>query len=109
MRGFGNRTSNDITRNHSIKGAGLNFQGCFRSWRKAASLNSKINLAHAVSWGFKGGKLDIFKIGGLMQEQEVTELWETALTATHQPGLERIAWTESARHLPGSRGSKIFM
>lgn len=72
-------------------------------------MNSKIKLAQTVSWGFKAGKLDISKTGGLMQEQEGTELWETALTATYQPGSERIAWTESARHLPDSRGSEIFM
>lgn len=71
-------------------------------------MNSKIKWARAVSWDFKAGKLDIAKIGGLMQEQEGTELGETALTATHQPALEKMAWTESARHLPDSTGSKIF-
>ena len=40
-------------------------------------------------------RLDISKIGGLTQQQEGTELRETALTATHQPGSERIAWTVS--------------
>lgn len=50
------------------------------------SLNSKIHLAHAVSWAFKAGKLDVSKIGELMQEQERTELQETALTAVHHTG-----------------------
>lgn len=72
-------------------------------------MNSKIKLACAVSWGFTAGKLGISKMGGLMQGQERPELQETAPRATHQPGPERIAWTESARHLPESRGSKILM
>lgn len=62
------------------------------------SLNSKINLAHAMSWAFKAGKLGISKIGELMQKQEGTELQETALTAVHQTGLERSAWILSDTH-----------
>lgn len=62
------------------------------------SLNCKINLSHAVSWAFKAGKLDISKIGELMQEQEGTELQETALTAVHQTGLERSAWIQPGTH-----------
>lgn len=64
-----------------------------------------MHLAHAVSWGFKAGKMDVSRTGGLTQEQEGTELRETTLRAMQQPGLERIAWTETARHLPGSRGA----
>lgn len=62
------------------------------------SLNSKINLAHAVSWAFKAGKLDDSKIGELVQEQERTELQETALTAVHQTSVERSAWIQPGTH-----------
>lgn len=62
------------------------------------SLNSKINLARAVSWAFKAGKLDSSKIGELLQEQERTELQETALTAVHQAGVERSAWIQPGTH-----------
>lgn len=72
-------------------------------------MNSKMHLAYAVSWGFKAGKLDVSRTGGLMQEQEETELLEAALRAMHQPGLERITWTDTVRHLPGSRGAEIRM
>lgn len=44
------------------------------------------------------GKIDISKTGGQMEEQEGTELWETALTAVQQPGSERIAWTQSGTY-----------
>lgn len=64
-----------------------------------------MHLAHAVSWDLKAGKMDASRTGGLTREQEGTELQETALRATQQPGLERTAWTETARHLPGSRGA----
>lgn len=62
------------------------------------SLNSKINLAHAMSWAFKAGKLDSSKTGELMQEQERTELQETDLTAVHQTGVERSAWIQPGTH-----------
>lgn len=72
-------------------------------------MNSKMHLAYAASWGFKAGKLDVSRTGGLTQEQEGTKLWKTALRAMHQPDLERITWTETVRHLPGSRGAEIHM
>lgn len=69
------------------------------------SLNSKINLAHAVSWAFTAGELDISKIGELMQEQERTELQETAV---HQTAFGEECM-DTARHPPdSSRASKIL-
>lgn len=62
------------------------------------SLDSEINQAHVVSWAFKAGKLDISKMGELMQEQERTEVQEIALTAVHQTGLEWSAWIQPGTH-----------
>lgn len=51
-----------------------------------------------MSWAFKAGKLDSSKTGELLQEQERTELQETALTAVHQAGVERSAWIQPGTH-----------